>query len=113
MSVIKRMLKQKVVYWAPSKGRDTYGNPKLGAAVELKARWEDRNEQFLDEVGEERMSKALIYVESDVKLGGYLWLGALPDAPEDPKTDKDAMVIARYDKLPDFNVKNYLRTAYV
>lgn len=110
MGIISKINKMKAVYWPPS-GIDGYGRPTMGTAVQLDVRWEDAHEQFLDANGEDQTSNAVVYVSADVALGGYLWLGELASKPSDPKLDRNAWEIRKYEKLPNFKATEFLRTA--
>ena len=110
MGIISKINKMKAVYWPPGTV-DAYGRPSMGTAVQLDVRWEDKHEQFLDANGEDQISNSVVYVSADVALGGYLWLGELASKPADPKLDKDAYEIRKFEKLPNFKATEFLRTA--
>lgn len=109
--IITKMLKQTAIYWAPS-GTDKHGGPTWGAPVELLCRWEDRSEEFLDSKGERRQSSAVVYVSADVEVRGMLKLGELTSGTGAPRAE-GASEIERFDKLPDFRARQFLRTAYL
>ena len=121
MSIITRMLKQTCVYWplasAESGGLayDDYGQPVVTDPIEITCRWEDVNEEFLDATGTKQMSRAVVYVDRDVSLGGILMLGELTDITDEdnPKENDGAWEIRKFDKLPNFRATEYLRTAYL
>jgi len=117
MRLITKMLKQWAVYWPLSSTEvDAYGQPTYGTAVEIRCRWQDRVEETLNEQGILKISKAKIYVASDVDVGGVLWQGRLVDVPTsltEPKKNAKAFEIIRFDKLPDLKIKSFLRTAYL
>ncbi|MEW5725094.1 MAG: hypothetical protein AB1896_18420, partial [Thermodesulfobacteriota bacterium] len=71
-----------LVYW-PSPVSNGRGGFTWGEAVEIKGRWEGRSEVFLDQDGREIRSQAVAYVDQDVDLGGYLYLGALDNLDPD------------------------------
>lgn len=111
MGIITRMMKQKAVYWAPN-GTDKFGQQAYAAPVELRCRWEDKQELFIDITGTQQVSKSIVYVESDVKLDGVLWLGELEDvAPINPFSNEGASKIRAFGKLPKINLRETLRTA--
>jgi len=117
MSLITKMLKQYVVYWPLSSTKvDTFGQPDYGTAVEIRCRWQDRKEQILDSTNVLKFSKAKVFVDRDVDVGGVLWQGRLADVPTsltDPKLNANAWEIIRFDKIPDLKCRRYLRTAYL
>ena len=117
MSLITKMLKQWAVYWPLSSAEvDAYGQPTYGTAVEIKCRWQARNEEVLDATGVLKSSKAKVYVASDVDVGGVLWFGRLANVPTsttEPKKNIGAWEIIRFDKMPDLKCRQYLRIAYL
>ena len=80
---ITRNLKQTIVYWG-SPTPDGYGGRTFDTAVELDGRWQDTQELFIDDKGNEIRSQAVVYLSQTVDLGGYLYLGALDDLDSDP-----------------------------
>jgi len=121
MSLIKRMRRQKAVYWAlqseDSGGDDfdDYGQPLVVAPVEIDCRWEDSTEEFIDADGVPQMSRAIVYVDRDVDVGGVLMLGTLADVDDvdNPKINDAAWEIKRFDNFPDLKAKEFLKTAYL
>ena len=117
MRLITKMLKQYAVYWPLSATElDKFGQPTYGTAVEIKCRWQDQSEEYLDYNGVRKISKAKVYVASDVDVGGVLWQGrltAVPTSTTVPKKNAGAFEIQRFDKMPDLKVRKYLRTAYL
>lgn len=112
MGIITRMLKQTAVYWPPA-GYDKYGAREIGTPVEIRCRKEDVLLQFTDIRGELKISNSVFYVSQDVALGGYLWLGALADAPSNPKTHQGAYEIKQFMTVPKLNMREILRQAIV
>jgi hypothetical protein len=108
------MLKQTAVYWAPDVP-NAYGDPSYDVPCEISVRWESRSEEFLDTEREIRMSNAVVYVASDVEVGGVLMLGVLSmDVDQsDPKNNEGAFEVQRFDKLPNLKATETLRTAYL
>ncbi len=92
MSLISRVKRQIAVYWHLS-GYDRFNRPTYSDPVEIKVRWEDRNERDITDKGEEFMARSTVYVDSSVVLGGILWLGLLVDAPEVPPEHNRIRVI--------------------
>ena len=121
MSIITRMLKQTCVYWALAFGDDVsyddYGRPIVTIAnpVELDCRWEDINEEFIAADGTRQVSKAKVYVESDVVVGGILMLGTLDDITDSTniKENAGAWEIRGFGKNPNFRATEFVRMAYL
>lgn len=119
MSLITRMLKQTAVYWAlqgdesGSKDHDAFGRTQWTTPIEISCRWEDKNEKFVDESGEEQVSKAVVYVDQDALLGGVLMLGELTDITDavNIKENNGAFEIRAFNKTPNLGATEFLRTA--
>ena len=62
-----------------------------------------------------KLSKAVVYVDRDVEVGGVLMLGTEDDITDEdnPLRNNGAYEIQRFDKLPDIKVREYLRTCYL
>ena len=121
MGIITRMLKQTAVWWPLSSAEsagidyDNYGQPVVADPVEIDVRWEDVSEEFLDRNGTVQLSRARVYVDRDVEVGGILMLGELTDITDEnnPKENDNAWEIRRVEKLPNLKNTEYLRTCYL
>jgi len=121
MSYINKSLIQKAVYWPmgseESGGVDTdaYGRPKWGTAYEIWCRWEDKSIEYIDASATRRLSMAVVYTKTDVRVGGVLWLGLLTAVTSltVPKTNANAFEIFRFDKSFDLRGKEPTRKAYL
>lgn len=110
------MLKQYAVWWPlASVEYDDYGQPIPTSPVEIKVRWEDVSEEFLDDKGTLQISRAKVYVDRDIKVGGVLMLGELDSGVDEdnPKENENAWEIRRVEKLPNLKVSEFLRTVYL
>ena len=115
MRILVTMLKQTAVYW-PSPVPDGYGQYAFGIPSEIRVRWENKQELFIDPQGDELLSKAVVYTASDVVVGGYLYLGLeaeLSSDHSDPQTITQAFKIKQFGKLPTLSATQYLRTAWL
>ena len=114
MSIISRMRRQTCVYWA-KEGYDNYGKPLTDPPIQLTCRWQDMNEEFIDSEGTRQMSRAKVFVDQDVDVGGVLMLGVLGDVTDAlvPKNNAGAWEIKRFDNMPNLKATEYLKTAYV
>jgi hypothetical protein len=111
MSILTKMLKQTAVYWAPDSMRGdgtwTFDDP-----IEIKCRWQDTQEQFIDKNGQVRISSAKVFVDRDLKGGGFLWQGSLVDLEStNPKENEGAYEIMKFGKMPNLKATKFLRTA--
>jgi hypothetical protein len=75
----------------------------------------DTIEEFLDPNGVTQLSQSKVYVDRDVTLGGYLFLGTLSDldSDTDPSTFSDAWEIKRFENLPTLKANAFLKTVYL
>ena len=101
-------LREPVTYWAPS-GVDNFGDSSFATPTTVKAKWEDRTEIFIDAEGREQRSKSVIYVDTDLLNGGYLFRG--PSSTADPLSVTGAFMIKDFRKISDFEVETHERRA--
>ena len=121
MSLIERMLKQKAVYWALGSAEsagldfDDQGSPIYATPVEIKCRWEERSDEFIDRNGALVSSRAVVFVDRDLKVGGVLMPGTLDTGLnwDEPKKNDGAWEIQGWEKVPDLRIKKFLRIAYL
>ena len=90
-------LNQTAVYWAFS-SKSGWGGANYSTAVERSVRWEQKQELFNDNKGEQKLSNAIIYANGDdtYALDGYLFLGELTDLDsnhDNPETISNAFRI--------------------
>lgn len=64
-----------VTYFAPM-GQDGYGVLSFAAGVDLKARWQVKNDLFRDNNGNQVVSSAVVYLSDIAEVGGKIALGA-------------------------------------
>lgn len=116
MRIIKKMLKQKAVWWPLAAIEyGNYGQPNPSTPVEIDCRWEDVGEAFLDSRGTTQLSRSIVYVDRDVVVGGVLMLGELDSSVDEdnPKENENAWEIRRFEKLPTLRATQFLRKAYL
>ena len=101
-------LRESVTYWKPS-GVDNFGDPSFDTPVTIKSKWEDRAELFIDNDGREQRSKSVVYVDTDLLTGGYLFRGISSVA--DPLSVVGAFMVKDYRKISDFEVEVHERRA--
>ncbi len=105
MSIIKKMRKQKAVYWEPlgpnETGMQTYAEP-----IEIKCRWEDDDFAFIDAAGTTVASTTTVYPDRYLKVGGILWEGKLVNVAfqSEPLLNPNSDEIVKCGKIP--NLKN-------
>lgn len=106
MTYITRNLRQTVTYWSPG-GNDGFGGVSYGTPVNIKGRWQDVAELFIDASGNEVVSKAKVWIDTDVVNKGYLYLGESTAA--DPETVSDAREIRQFGKIPNLRATEFER----
>lgn len=107
---ISSLLNQKTVYW-PLSGIDGYGKRTFGTPQELSCRWGDKQVLFIDKDGNEVRSQAVIYLSTEVDLGGYLYQGTeagLDSDHSDPYQIDGAREIRGFEKIYGVGGSSYL-----
>lgn len=116
MSMFTRNLKQTIVYWGTPVA-DGYGGYTFNTPIEIKGRWEDSQQVFVDSSGVQSISKAVIYVDRDVSIESYLYLGDLDDIASsdesNPKNVSGAYMIKSFNKIPNIKTTDYERKVFV
>jgi hypothetical protein len=115
VSIISRMLKQTAVYW-PLGTVGEFGSTSFGTPVQVVCRWEETAEEFLDKEGVRQISRAVVYVNRDVALGGLLKQGALTSvetAWTDPSAQAGVWRIRSFASTPNFKAREFLRKAMI
>jgi hypothetical protein len=114
LSVIKKMRKQKAIYWQRDVAPNRFGQFTFAAPIEIDCRWDDVIEEFLDPRGETQSSRALVYVDRVMLVGDRLKRGEMDsETPDDPLTIQDAFAIRRFDQNPNFRNTENLLTAFL
>lgn len=112
MSIIKKVRKQDAVYWPPL-GVDRNGKPTYGTPIQIKCRWDDRNELMTGPDGEQFVTKSQVMVDRVLKIKGRLMLGELPDpVPVDYNPLQDGSGEIRIlQNIPNMRATEHLRIA--
>lgn len=106
-----RVMKQKATYW-PVVDYDENGRPELGEALEIRCRWDDSHEMYLDKEGNDAVSNASVLVDRDTPPDGMLLLSALEDVPDQSDPVKSgAYAIKRFEKTPNRGGTKFVRNA--
>lgn len=66
--------KQRATYWG-SPSPNGLGSYSFAAPKILQVRWEQKQEQYINSLGETKISSAVVYLLQAVDVGGYLYLG--------------------------------------
>ena len=111
-----KLLSQTAVYWG-SPTVDGWGNYTFAAPVEVTVRWVDKAELFLDGNAKQQVSNAVVLLDQDVDVEGYLYLGTLDELDSaqeaDPTAVDTAYQIKKVAKVPDVFAKGYLRKVWL
>jgi len=102
-------LNQDVTHWVGS--RDGFGAFSFGTPVALKGRWQEKAEQFRSPAGDDQTSKSVVYLEADVDIGDYLFLGTSIAA--DPATLSGALAVQQFMNTPDLRNLRNLRKVFL
>jgi hypothetical protein len=101
----KRSLNQDAVFWEVNLTENNYGREELKAAVAIKTRWETKNKEVLDSIGNTIGIESTVVVDREIPVGSILWKGKLIDIPATPT---DLRQVVTYNETPD--IKNrYVR----
>lgn len=83
--------------WAVS-SRDERGGASLASPVTIKVRWEDVQQRFVTDAGEEATSRSRVFVDQAVAPGAWLYRGTSTEA--DPRDVADASLVRSYRQTP-------------
>ncbi len=100
---------QDITYWSTSP--DGFGGYTFSAPQALKGRWEDKNEMFRTPNGLEKVSNAIVYLDTDVEVDGFLLLGT--SSASDPTSVVGAVQIAGFRKIPNLGAVRFERKAFL
>lgn len=88
LGILIKMLIEDAVYWsAPTSDGEAGKN--FAAPIEIRCRWQDENEQITNVAGEDVMSKAKVFPDRVVDVGGFLFRGKLSDISGDTSSPMD------------------------
>jgi len=116
MSYPTRNLKQKAVYWGNPQQKG-FGGFVFDDPVEIRVRWENRVEVYLDSTGNKAIAQSVVYLTQRVDVTGYLYLGELSEigsAEEgNPEIVEGAFRILGYQKIPNLKATAFERKAWL
>ena len=109
--ITKRGLNQTATYWG-NPTPDGWGGYTFDAPVEIDCRWEDTSKLFISaQTGKEERSRAMVFVDQDVVVGGYLYLGSSTGTK--PEEVTGAFEIKSFGKTPSVKATKFLRKAWL
>ena len=106
-------LKQDATKWTAT--ADGFGGWAFTAPVALKVRWEEKAVLFRDQSGEEVISSAKVFLDVDVEINDWLFLGTSTDADPTaiPPATGVAYQVRMFEKLPSLRNLEYQRIAFL
>lgn len=127
-SQMRRMMNQKIAYWAP-KGIGEFGRMEFYPPVIRKARWEDKAEEVVNMAGVRVVSASRVYTNQDIEIQGRVTLleagaattktdaellATIPNQldPEDELNPKSWEILTTT-KTPDRKARDSLRMAFL
>jgi hypothetical protein len=122
MDLLDDMRVQFVVYWPPLGINEVSGQRTYGTPIELRVRWEDVEEIFIDSGGRERRSMSKCYPGDDLEEEGILWPGNLEEgiletlpigASANPKLAFGSRKIQKFEKIPTIEADDFYRCAWM
>lgn len=99
---------QTATYWALS-GNDGFGGRSFSSPSSISVFWQDVQQKYMDVSGEEKVSKAKVFLEQDVTVGSYLYLGT--SAVTSPYDVAGAYEIKSFSKIPSLDASEFERKA--
>ncbi len=109
MGRIATNLSEDVTHWAVTAsgfGGFTYTTP-----AALKGRWEEKSVLFRNPGGVEEVSQAIVYLDTDVAVEDYLFLGTSVAA--DPTLLADTWQVRQFHKIPDLRNLDHERKVFL
>jgi len=114
---LKRTYTQDAVYWGPVT-EDGYGAKVYATPIQIKCRWEERDQTLTNPKGAIIGSRARVFVLQDVEEEGFLFQGKLADLSNEHKANPmgldKAWSIKQFEKVPELgSPTNFIRIAYL
>lgn len=113
MSIIRRMRKQKAIWW-DRLDPDKYGKFAYDAPLEIDCRWDDSSHEYRNEIGEKAFSQSTVYPDRVMKTGDKLKRGDIEsDTPTDPTSVEGVYEIQRFEQIPNLRNTEILFIAHL
>lgn len=110
MGILDDKCNEAAVYWPPQRP-DRFGKAAQGTAEAIDCHWEDVAEVYTGADGQQFVSRSVVYVKRQLKRQGYLFFGALVDAPADPTSSDDCFQIRLFERVPSVAGDDYVYNA--
>ena len=105
------MMPQSLTYWPPG-SPDGYGQVAFGSPVLVACRWQEDQKLFRDANGQEVMSEAVVYSETELALHGYVALGD-QTSQADPRVLAEAREVRQVGASRSLDASEVLRKAWL
>ena len=102
------MVTTTITYWG-SPTPDGSGGKTFAAPVAIPGFWQDHVEQLYDNKGNMIVSRAVVFVDTDLVPGGYLFNGT--SVATDPAVVTGAYEIKNFSKIPSIGQTKFERKA--
>ena len=86
LKFVESVCVQKALYWG-NPTPDGFGGKTYDDVIEIKCRWDDKQELILNKEGKEVMSNAEITVIDELSMDGLIKLGTYEDITEEDPTE--------------------------
>ena len=96
--MVSRAYRQTVTVWTGEGELDLYGRVTRPPPRQIKGRWEQRGDLFIDDSGKQVVSAAVVYVKEPFATGDYVLLGT--SAATDPSALGDAFIVRAVSRTP-------------
>ena len=93
--------RQTITVWTGEGELDLYGQVTRPPPKQIKGRWEQRGELFIDDEGKQVVSAAVVYVKEVYAVGDYVLLGTSSAA--DPSALGEAFIIRSVSRTPSLD----------
>jgi len=97
-----------ITYWGNPRP-DGSGGRTFDDPVSIPARWQERQELTYDSKGQQIVSRAVVFVDQDLDVGGYLYNGV--SVEEDPTALTGAWEIKNFSKIANMGRTQHERKA--
>jgi hypothetical protein len=114
-TILADQLQQTAVWWA-NPVLDGFGGRTFDHGVDIRCRWEQKQELFVDAQGQRVLSRAVAYVDRDLSVHDYLYLGTLEDLVTvgiQPFEVAEAFEVRAFKKIPSRDATRFVRTAWL
>jgi hypothetical protein len=95
---------QAATYWASNGNLNPFGEIQFLAPVEIMVRWEDSQSLFVDNFGNEQVSKSVVWTKTEISPNSFLMLGVLQATATNPRLVENAHEVRATGSTPNLKV---------